>query len=675
MKLFLLFALFALAFAQNKTDNTTKKEPLNANLAFKDDFNWSTFPFIRAAHPVVAGVENKNRDGEMLNFCGNEYGFDIKDFERDCFFKPYLYSILLPTILIFVLSTVFLISALVFISIRKKCGGCCRATEGFICGGSRKKYEFKDWLIYFILTVVFVVVLQIPFFLVGIIGNSTMTVSLKKISSDVFKVTTEFDGLGNMAKDAFGKFNETATQEFDKFAKNQTEASTKESGENMMTTLKNIGNDVVDILTAGDNFLTTFINWFLIGREVLFDVVLIVPLLGSVVFIISGIFKISVLAWIFFPFMIIFSYISLLFVAIEFPFTTIVADVCVAYRYAEKYVDFSETTDVANGENVNFTAMSTSDALTELFKVPIHCNQSLFNNLTYVANGFIDFLYDTMFEGVNLTFIDEIENVCNGTTVTGVFYEYNNTFDCPYNDSKCVYELSKNTTKAEIDATIVYEPLLICQDPDPNNNITNKLEAFVENFQQIPYMSVTSPRVYWIKTTSYLTEAAKEGAQIAESELKNIANIIEEEIEEFIGDIVPEDFNLNLKLSSNPTTRSNGGNSMKSDRLIEPTDNWYCADLDGNIYTTGDNPVRNTTLKKLDMTDGTYFMTRIECGKSAEVQIVECKEGSECPEVYATLLTPIATGPIADTIIFLKSVFDVIRGILDLVDKLESVFT
>ena len=67
-------------------------------------------------------------------------------------------------------------------------------------------------------------------------------------------------------------------------------------------------------------------------------------------------------------------------------------------------------------------------------------------------------------------------------------------------------------------------------------------------------------------------------------------------------------------------------------------------------------------------------MTRIECIPSETMEVVNCKNGTECPKMLSTLLTPIAEGPVADSINFLKSTFGFIRGIMDLVDKMDDIF-
>ena len=715
--IFILSLILSFAFANTnttntnttQTTNTTKPTPntntntnttkpnvtevkLNTNLYTKKDYNASSFPYIRAAHPKVAGVTNNNREGEVFNFCGAPNGFDIQDFTKPCFYEGYLWSIFLPTLIIGIITIVFLIGAIVFISVRKKCGGCCHATTGCICKGSRKTYEKKDWWIFFIITIVLVACLQLPFFLVGLVGNNTMTVALKDVAKGVLDVTVEFDGLSSVARNAMGKINHTATEEYEKVKNaNKTNVNTTvaQSGDNMLKTVESVLNDVVDLLLTGGDAISLYLNWFLIGREVIFDVVLILPLLGSVVMIISAIFKISVLAWIFFPFTLVFSFLCLIFIAVEFPMGTIIADVCVVYYYAENLVDYSKTADIAHGEKLNFTNMTTEDVMTEVVKIPIKCNESLFNNMTYVTNGLIDLLYDTMVAGKNMSFLDEIDKVCNGSTVKGIFYEFNSNFTCNHTTTKedkfkCIYKLTNQTLVEEITNTksFEYDPLIKCGKKAPNN-ITNKLEDMVDTLEDIPYLGLNVPRVYWVRTEKYLELVAQDAVEETKKQLSKLGDLIVDGVKQLLGSIIPDGgLDLNLKLSSRPESSMKGYKNVS-----ELTENFYCADLDGYVYEwnnstqnytrTGTNlfPENITDVfQAIDAVSNTYFMTRIECAPSVVIDVVKCKNGTECPKMLSTLLTPLAEGPVADSINFLKSTFGFIRGIMDLVDKMDDIF-
>ena len=108
MKLLILFftlLLFQsqakLVFKQNSTKinttTTTTTPPATSSNKWTNNPD-NKIAYNRANH-IVWFFDDKNKEGEVLNFCGDPNGFNVTHFSKSCFYSPWIMSLFVPLII------------------------------------------------------------------------------------------------------------------------------------------------------------------------------------------------------------------------------------------------------------------------------------------------------------------------------------------------------------------------------------------------------------------------------------------------------------------------------------------------------------------------------------------------------------------------------------------------
>ena len=314
-----------------------------------------SIPKNRQYHPILFN-SNKNRKNETLNFCGKQNGFTLVDTQEKCFHNPYIESLLIPSLIMLFLVILIVICLIIFTFIKH----CC-------CSKNKIKiFNKKHWFYYLIGSFIIVLLFNVPFFILGMIGNCSMTVHLSEGESSVF---TTYDNFKKALSSSLSVFQNFDTNFLEKV---QTYSSTvnkvldgKLEIESILKTIqskiKNY-NEVIDTLKS-------YFNSYMISREIIFDLLFIIPSIFIIIFLIGGCLKIYKMTLPLLPCILLFTLLSMIFLSIEFPITTIISDVCV-YLMEESEKDMKK-------ENKKKQIISKEKIVDEIIEVINNCQQSL----------------------------------------------------------------------------------------------------------------------------------------------------------------------------------------------------------------------------------------------------------------------------------------------------------
>ncbi|ELP87776.1 hypothetical protein EIN_411290 [Entamoeba invadens IP1] len=340
-----------------------------------------SLPQNRARHPVWFS-ENNNTNDMFLNFCGEPDGFNLtRDITRSCFTNPYLESLILPSALMII---VFLIVVVVFIMcgcVHCCCGPCCKAKIGFLCPKGSKNYSNCECMACTIVSVV-VLLLVIPFMVVGVVGNASMTSAFKKFGNVFFNtydnVTLAF---GATMTDIIN-IDLTPLQNVSTF-----DPTLFQEAISMVNSL----NTSINTIDPYMNSLKTGVDYVYIIREVLVDLVFFLPIIAFVLYVFGAFCKCYKCVIPIFPCALVFGSFAIMMVAFEYPIVTIVADVCV---YAIDNYTTTTTTDQNIGKILSvFTDCPSSplqDMLNQYFEVETQLVDSALQMYDQVCVGGIE---------------------------------------------------------------------------------------------------------------------------------------------------------------------------------------------------------------------------------------------------------------------------------------------
>lgn len=676
-KLFILFALFSLLAL---AENTEKPENMNALKKaeeeneegddFMDTKNWKRpvyegYPYQRAKHPFVY-YEDGNRENEIFNFCGNEDGFQIEDFTEECFIAPFAMSILIPPVCFLIVFLFICYSACIFSCTRCCCGPCCFATNQCCCCGDRdrKAYKTKDWLIFMIITIVVFVCIQLPFFIIGIFGNASMTVALTDVTDSILDVYPKAKDVSNEFVTFLDSVDFTILQNisdllhieegsssdapkdstfkrmlFQKRENRKTaDKQETDAGSDFENKLGDLKETVDSIFTWGDSimyYVELGVDLMIIVREVVFDLILILPFIGGALMVLGGIIKIHQLAISFFPCALVFSFMSIIFVALEYPVTTLIADVCVVYYNVLEQADPAKAYEIKTLDDLtNLTSMGTGELINQVLLVLDDCEKSMIGDLKGSINSVVDNLINSFIESIELDKYMNLTNVCNVGTSDGLFYLYDGRDssglhysrckgyisgmeDYTYN-TDCVYPMYSDAINSDKKG----EPILKCKENENTKDPANKLEALLNVLASLKNIQLSNADVFWVNSTDF---AAYTATQEQSLDLENMADKYKDLLEEYLGALGFGD------LAGEGQTKR----ARKADLGVGKA-TAFCADVDGNIKSEG-SYYRHTLVegKGSNYIEG-YMMTPIACSAVKYVDVQNCGSkvnSPDCPQL------------------------------------------
>lgn len=715
LKLLLLLALFnVMTFAED----TVEEEEKDDDNPFTNPALWKRpeykgYPYARANHPVVY-YEDGNGENQILNFCGNQFGFEVEDFTKECFLGPFIMSIAIPPFCFFIVFLFICYSSCIVSCTRCCCGPCCLADDMCCCvgDGTRKAYKLTDWIVFLVITLVLVICVQIPFFIVGIVGNAGMTVALgdvsgsildiypkaKELSEDFIEFVESIDfstieEIGELLGGFGGGDDEEGTEEeykrspLRKYLSQQKQSKKQykkkatlkkegeeedESGNPLQETIDTVKEMINEVFTYGDSimyYVELVVTILLIVREVMFDIILILPLFGGILMAIGGCAKIHQMAISFFPCSFVFSFIAIIFIALEYPMTTLIADVCVVYYNVLEQSESATVYEIKTFEDLmNLTEMSTGDLINQALLVLDDCEHSLLGDVKGTINAILDNTIDSLMTSINLTDFTELLSVCDLGESKGLFYYYDTARGDSYGYDKCLSNdaVLPNTSVAKQNTECVFgmyddaldsgkkeEPLLICKEGELNRNPSNKLEELLNILVSFKNIELINSNVYWVNEqdlNAYMAETQQ--SMNLDDAYNKYGDLIEEYLKIFgFGE---EDVGSTDVKRSQRKAATFGHISA------------FCANVDGKIADNGeyhgqilggDNPAL----------DG-YMMTSVSCSPLEYIPVTKCAE--ECPRLVGEMFE--SMGNITSAIDFIEELRDVIVKTRETIDKITE---
>ena len=681
------------------------------------------YPYQRATHPVI-GFSNGNRENEIFNFCGNPNGFEIGDISNSCFLLPFLISIAIPTVALMIVLIFTFYSACCYACCRMCLGQCCFATNGCCCAGKPKQYKKGDWIGFLIATVVLVCGLQLPFFITGIVGNSSMTVAMNGMAKQFLGIYPDFKEMFNDITNNLSKFNMTGldglmdditnlnqtqtnnTNNTKKAERSEIESyvmlkeslkgftlktanKTTNKTEDPMKGMQDTVGNVFKIADQVMNIVEMVINILIILREVIFDLVLILPFIGGVLMLIGAFLRIHQLSVSFFPCAFIFSYIALAFVAYEYPVTTLVADGCVIIYNVLEGVEKTEPTKIRSLSQLTDMFSNTENLVNEVLKIFVDCEKSFLGDIKGTINGILDSFITEALGGLNFTYFDGLLKVCNSTEKPGIFYNIdgqtnictgtNNYNLLNTNNTRCVYDFMNKT--ASNNATYKVDPLVECgKTQSYKEEEVNVIKKFIMLYENLKGMKFINQNVYWVNKTDFglygTVVSQTTNGSISLDNVQDIVNnfggLIDPDLLQSIlggGSSLPN----NTKKSDYESAKRQVEEYIKKNNLKaagEPgTYPVYCADLDGYMVETDGTKKKNSTGGFIHVPND-YMYSTIACTPEKIIEFTKCEK--ECPQLISEIVAPFssivnATGTFEPMVQMIDSLFKTIDSLADFI--------
>ncbi|ELP86723.1 hypothetical protein EIN_306690 [Entamoeba invadens IP1] len=399
----LIFFTLIFFVSSETTEDSTVPPPFTPN--DKDHI-----PRDRSNHPVFFSGDKPDT---FLNFCNNPNGFNVSDISNSCFYKPYAESLAIPSAFIAIVLVILTLVVYIFACTRCCFGPCCLAKHGCLCPKDEKSYGTKQWCIFLILMIVSSLLL-VPFFIVGIIGNSSMTVAFRTVGDSLF---TTYDDIKTIFDQTY-----TALSSVDLGPIKEIVPDLDTSMLNETTQMLSDLNTQIQGVDGTVNTGKTYVNAFYKAREALVDLILILPFIAVIVALIGAFCKLHFLVIPIFPCSIFFAVVAAVIVMVEYPVVTVVSDVCV-YLIDE----------------MNPEAPPGDSDFDQIFQVVRNCDNSTLSNMSdefvSVENQIVD------------SAVEFYKQVCSDDTVSSTdFIRYDEKYTCTgtlMNNTKCVQDLNK----------------------------------------------------------------------------------------------------------------------------------------------------------------------------------------------------------------------------------------
>ncbi|ELP91332.1 hypothetical protein EIN_153690 [Entamoeba invadens IP1] len=405
-----------------------------------------SIPRNRAKHPVL--FTGKTPKG-FLNFCESPDGFNLtRDITKDCFYKPYVESVALPSL--FMLVVIIVLTLVIYVLSCARCcfGPCCVAKHGCICPKDEKSYGNMQWCSFIVINVV-VFTLLVPFIVLGIFGNSKTTVAFKSFGNTLFDTYDQIKNIFDQTTEAFVSIDLEPLKQTVPNLDTSIFDQTKEALNSLNKQVRTIDGTV--------NLGRKYISSVYIAREALVDVILLLPIICIVLYFIGAICKCHFLTIPMFPTAIVFAVLSMILVAIEYPMVTVTSDVCT-------YMIDEMSPEKQTG----------SSQLEQVFQIVRNCQNSTLQNMTDS--------FETVQKDIIKTALDFYGQICTDEIVnTGDFVKYDEKFTCTgvtNNNTACVAGLNQT-----IEATT--NPMYCPRDPqvDSFDGILKLMDSiFIKNF-------------------------------------------------------------------------------------------------------------------------------------------------------------------------------------------------
>lgn len=579
---------------------------------------------------------------------------------------------------------------------------------------------------FLIATVILVCALQLPFFITGLSGNASMTVALNGIADEVLDIYPSMKDLFNDILDDLASFNLEKLEELMESIANITDSeetdesvrkrnvvydgyvnmkqalkeskATKASNvktaikredenypdfeaEDPMAEIREMVKDITDVTDTVMDVIEMIIDILIIVREVIFDIILIMPLIGGILMIVGAFLRIHQLSVSFFPCAFFFSYISIAFVAYEYPSSTLIADGCVIIYNVLEGVDDTEPTQIRSFDDISKIFNSTETIVNEALKVFVDCEKSILGDIKGTINAVLDELISSALGGLNFTYFDGLLNVCNEENMPGIFYNRDDMRNaCDDGNTACVYELMQKTLKDNV--TYKVDPLVQCgETTDYSENSINIITKFIMLFQNLRGMSYVDQNVYWVNQedfASYGTEKISngEGSEAIKLEdvmnnLESFAGLIDPELLEQLlnayanGDItesqIPDEYDNNRKREIVEAIKLS---KLKKDVGDKPV---YCANLDGIKVDKQGNKKQDSEGGFDGVPEG-YIYSTIACTPKKVIKFTDCSE--QCPEIISDLIGPFSE-ILSATEIF-DPMIEIINQLFETIDSLAD---
>ncbi|ELP90129.1 hypothetical protein EIN_405530 [Entamoeba invadens IP1] len=413
----------------------------------------------RSVHPVLFSASKAKG---FLNFCEENDGFDIsRDLKRECFYKPYIESMVIPSSFIIISIVIGVITVFVTSCVYCCCNSCCHIK--CVCCSTKpsKPYEKRSWLNGMIVALV-IVILLIPFLVVGVVGNKGFGAALDNISHIFFD---SFDYVVDVYHECYSVLNRIDLTPF----KNITSFDPAVLNE----TLEAVGkvDNTINSVNTFVSHIHKFVDWGVSFREIIVDFTLIITVVPLFLYFFGAFFRLHFFVAVIFPFAVIFACISMSYVAVEYPAVTLVSDLCVF-----SINEYNKTV------NTNKTELNFLDNLINIFS---DCQNSeldkLFDEIQRVQKVIVK---DTL-EMYNQICIEGIQNSTKITRFDGENY------------NKCTGVLNNTLCVKKVNKTANMESFVNCP-PLPGYE-TATISDVIKTLNNI---SISNFKFYFLKKTN-----------------------------------------------------------------------------------------------------------------------------------------------------------------------------